>query len=242
MNNTLFYLVILLANIIQGITGFAGTILAMPFAIRLVGLQTAVPVLNLLGMLSGIYVYAGNRQYAKTEEWKKILCIMGPFLLIGIALRSLLASQSVLLCRIFGIVVLLIAVEGLYRALRKEEGKRKLSLLPELFLAGSGLLHGLFVSGGPLLIAYLSDRIRDKASFRATISGIWILLNGFVFLTQLFTHVWTLDLLKTTLWSLPFFLVGMAAGSRLQRHMSQHVFMLLTYLLLIIAGFSLLMK
>ena len=242
MNNVLFYLVILFSNIIQGITGFAGTILAMPFAIRLVGLETAVPVLNLLGMLSGIYVYAGNRQYAKTEEWKKILCIMGPFLLAGIALRSLLASQSSLLCRIFGIVVLLIAAEGLYRTLKKAEGKRRISVPSEIFLAGSGLLHGLFVSGGPLLIAYLSGRIRDKASFRATISGIWIILNGVVLLTQLFTRVWTFGLLKTTLCSLPFFLIGMAAGSRLQRRMSQHAFMILTYLLLFIAGISLLMK
>ena len=31
MNYLLFYIVILLSNIIQGITGFAGTILAMPF-------------------------------------------------------------------------------------------------------------------------------------------------------------------------------------------------------------------
>ena len=49
MNEFLFYLVILLSNIIQGITGFAGTILAMPASLRLVGMGTAVPVLNLLG-------------------------------------------------------------------------------------------------------------------------------------------------------------------------------------------------
>ena len=32
MSEILFYIVIFLANIIQGITGFAGTILAMPFS------------------------------------------------------------------------------------------------------------------------------------------------------------------------------------------------------------------
>ena len=47
MKQFLFYIVILLANIIQGITGFAGTILAMPFSVRLVGMETAVPVLTL---------------------------------------------------------------------------------------------------------------------------------------------------------------------------------------------------
>ena len=55
MNYILFLLVILLTNIIQGITGFAGTILAMPPGLMLVGYPVAKPVLNVLGLLSGIY-------------------------------------------------------------------------------------------------------------------------------------------------------------------------------------------
>ncbi len=54
MNQVLFLLVILLANIIQGITGFAGTILAMPPSLMLVGYAVAKPVLNVLGLLSGV--------------------------------------------------------------------------------------------------------------------------------------------------------------------------------------------
>ena len=53
MNYILFLLVILLTNIIQGITGFAGTILAMPPGLMLVGDPVAKPVLNVLGLLSG---------------------------------------------------------------------------------------------------------------------------------------------------------------------------------------------
>ena len=60
MNYILFLLVILLTNIIQGITGFAGTILAMPPGLMLVGYPVAKPVLNVLGLLSGIYVFTGN--------------------------------------------------------------------------------------------------------------------------------------------------------------------------------------
>ena len=50
MNYILFLLVILLTNIIQGITGFAGTILAMPPGLMLVGYPVAKPVLNVLGL------------------------------------------------------------------------------------------------------------------------------------------------------------------------------------------------
>ena len=39
MTEFLYYLVVLGSNIIQGITGFAGTILAMPFAVMLIGID-----------------------------------------------------------------------------------------------------------------------------------------------------------------------------------------------------------
>ena len=53
MHYALFFLVILAANVIQGITGFAGTILAMPPSLMLVGYPVAKPVLNVLGLQIG---------------------------------------------------------------------------------------------------------------------------------------------------------------------------------------------
>ena len=51
MNTVLFYIIIFLTNVIQGITGFAGTILAMPPSLILVGYDVAKPILNVLGIL-----------------------------------------------------------------------------------------------------------------------------------------------------------------------------------------------
>ena len=48
MNYIAFYIVIFLTNVIQGITGFAGTILAMPPGLMLVGYDVEIPILNLL--------------------------------------------------------------------------------------------------------------------------------------------------------------------------------------------------
>lgn len=72
MNYILFLLVILLTNIIQGITGFAGTILAMPPGLMLVGYPVAKPVLNVLGLLSGIYVFTGNYKSVCWKELRKL--------------------------------------------------------------------------------------------------------------------------------------------------------------------------
>ena len=48
----LFQIVLFLSNTIQTITGFAGTLLAMPFSIRLVGIEEAKAVINIFTMLA----------------------------------------------------------------------------------------------------------------------------------------------------------------------------------------------
>ena len=69
----LFLLVVFFTNIIQGITGFAGTMLAMPPSVMLVGFDTAKPILNALGLLSGIYIVAANRKSVNKKEFLKKL-------------------------------------------------------------------------------------------------------------------------------------------------------------------------
>ena len=91
MSELLFYVVIFLANIIQGITGFAGTILAMPFSIHLVGYGVAKPVLNVLGIIAGIYVVAGGYKNINRKQLKRVTLYMGIGIVAGVLLRRCLA-------------------------------------------------------------------------------------------------------------------------------------------------------
>lgn len=54
---------------IQGITGFAGTILAMPPSLILVGYDVAKPILNVLGILAGVYVFVTQWKHV---DWKQL--------------------------------------------------------------------------------------------------------------------------------------------------------------------------
>ena len=121
MKEVLFYLVVLLANIIQGITGFSGTILAMPFSVRLVGMDVAVPVLNVLGLLSGIYVFAGNRKHVQTEEIKRILAVTVPAVIAGLLIRRWLSARPGILYIVLGAIVTATAVLGLWKMLSGRE-------------------------------------------------------------------------------------------------------------------------
>lgn len=69
-----------------------------------------------------------------------------------------------------------------------------------------GIIHGIFVSGGPLLIGYLTRKVRDKVSFRATISTIWIFLNSLILFDDIRAGLWDLHLVSIQLLSVPFML------------------------------------
>ena len=245
MEYLLFYLTIFLTHIIQGITGFAGTLLAMPLSLRLVGMGTAVPVLNGLGLASGIYVWLGNRKWVDRHELIRALVVMIPAMLLGAALRSLLAGEQRTLYYILGGIVLALAIKGIIETfLIRSDGKPK--RLPSVLAYGSlalaGIVHGLFVCGGPLLIIYLADRLRQKEAFRATLSTIWIFLNGILLITQIIAGDWTLRLLGVQLTALPVLFLAMAIGSLLYRKMNQRLFIIITYILLLFSGISLFLK
>ena len=250
-NYIVFFLVILLANIIQGITGFAGTILAMPPSLMLVGYSVAKPVLNVLGLLSGIYVFVGHREHVSWKEVKKIVAVMAVSILLGILIKGLFEGKEPLLYKLLGIFVILLSIQGGLSLRRKgaDENAESRSAAQAadspfsyVILVLAGIVHGIFVSGGPLLISYLTKKIKDKVSFRATISTVWIFLNTLIMLDDIRAGFWTGGLLITQLISLPFLFAGMYIGSRLYVRMSQRFFMILTYILLFISGISLLVK
>lgn len=276
MGYAVFFLVILLSNIIQGITGFAGTILAMPPSLMLVGYDTAKPVLNVLGLLSGIYVFAGHRKHVCWGELKKIVAVMAAGIVGGIFLKGFFAGRERALYALLGLFVVCLSLQGLHKLWRdwlgtqedaaagaeaaaeakaaagaktaeakaaaegKAVGPDKAGLY--LLLGLAGIVHGIFVSGGPLLIGYLTKRIQDKVSFRATISTVWVVLNTIILLDDIRSGLWNPELVKIQVASIPFLLAGMAVGSRLYAKMSQRLFMLITYVLLFVSGISLLIK
>lgn len=270
MREALFFIVILLTNIIQGITGFAGTILAMPPGILLVGYDTARPVLNVLGLLSGIYVFAGNRRSVDRRELGRIVPVMTLGILAGLGIRTLFTGREQALYLALGSFVLLLAAWGLYRQKTcgevsgeqsgegripgacgeasgeqsgtKESPGGKPRAAEFALLAAAGVVHGIFVSGGPLLVGYLTGRLRDKTVFRATISTVWIVLNSFLLLGDIRAGLWTGSCLRTLAVAVPFLAGGMFAGGRLYRIMSQKTFMTLTYVLLALSGAMLLFK
>ena len=242
LNDLLFYIVIFTANIFQGITGFAGTVLAMPASLFLVGYAVAKPILNVFGFLSGIYVFAGNKKHVETKVLTRILCIMGIGVIGGIIVKSLVDIHARWLYIVLGIFVCMVVCYGLFAGKRETAEVPSNGLLDGGLLLIAGLIHGIFVCGGPLVITYLTKNLPDKTKFRATISTVWIVFNGVIMISDIFAGAFTLPVLLQLCIATPFLFGGMYVGSKLVQKMDQSFFMKLTYVLLLISGLSLLIK
>ncbi len=234
LKDSMFLLVIFLTNIIQGITGFAGTVLAMPPSILLQGIDVAKPILNLLGLFASIWIVVISYKDLNKKEFIKVMIIMFLGLLAGIYIYSVIPVP--ILLKIYAIFIILIALKGLL--VKKEIELKEWILNSIVFVAG--IIHGMFVSGGPLLIIYAAQKFREKSEFRATVSAVWIILNGYLAYSHWQTGLFTPTTITKLWWGIIPLLLGMIIGNILHKKMSQKMFLLITYILLIISGLTLL--
>ena len=270
----LFLLVILFANIMQTITGFAGTVLAMPFSIILVGSELSRIVLNILGILASLGVAVLNWKSINWKEVLKICVIMlvgmvGGYLILG----YVEISKQILLFILAGFV-LLFTIIGCYTTFVKKNGLEtkpaqvvtedgealpQENQEPTLFkdpwyktafyytlLVVAGVVHGMYVCGGPLLIIYATKKLKEKDEFRSTLSTTWVILNGVNLIRDIiagnFSVINSMESIAALVMSLVVLIVAIALGNILAKRLNKKVFMIITYVLMAISAISLILN
>ncbi|MCR5490888.1 MAG: sulfite exporter TauE/SafE family protein [Bacilli bacterium] len=234
----LFILVIFLSNIVQTVTGFAGTVLAMPFSIELVGEAVAKPVLNVVAIGVCLFIVI---MHFKEIDWKlflKMIVFIGIGFAAGIGL-SYLPHDARLFLKIYGAVVVAIGV--LFLIIPPERMKLPDWALYTILVLG-GVLHALYISGGPLVIIFATIKIKDKHAFRATLSAIWVVLNSILLGQQGMNGMLTAQVGWLILIGGGVTLASIIIGHFLAKYMPKKAFMIATYILLIVSGVTLLIK
>ena len=235
----LFIIVVLLANIIQTITGFAGTVLAMPASIRLVGYDVARPILNFVAIIVCLIVVIRNYKEIKRDHFLFLLGFVGIGLLIGYGLNIVIKHFDInqaIIFKIYGVIICLIAILFLFF---KFEEKNIPTWVELIILIIAGIIHYLYTSGGPLVVVYAITRIKEKKEFRATLSLMWVILNSFVFGIDLIGgkfnsgYMWMLAGIVSAI-----SLVSIIIGKLIVGKLNQKVFLKITFILLFISGLS----
>jgi len=226
----LFLLIVLAAFTVQSLTGFGGPLIAMPLGISAVGLATAKPVVTLCAWLSAAIVALKNRKDIVLPELFKMTGTMLVFMLAGLWLFK--NVQMNFLQVIYGIIVMCIGVKKLFFPSDKPMPK----WVSPLAICLAGVMQGLFVSGGSFLVIYAVGAIPEKKQFRATLSGVWALLNIFLLGSYFFDGSFTQPVISASLLSLIPLTAAVVCGSLLAGKLNQKVFLKVAYILLIVSG------
>jgi uncharacterized protein len=231
LKEILFIFVIFASNTIQGITGFAGSLLSVPPSILLIGVNEARTVINIVALLSALMISIQSYKWLNKRELAKIVGFMSVGMLIGFKLYNLLAVKFLLVG--YGILILLVALKGLF--IKRELNVPKI-LTGNVILLVSGIIHAMFVSGGALLVVYAVSALKDKNEFRATIAPVWVILNTIMIFNHAQNGYFTKDVNILILMSIIPMVLGVWLGHRLYKRIDQALFMKFTYSLLVVSG------
>jgi len=231
-------LIVLFAYVVFGATGFGSSIIAVPALAHAFPLTFAVPLVTSLDVVAATTASVRQWRRADWPEFRRII----PAILVGIglgatALVSLPRGPALLALGTF------VALYGAYAL----AGPRSLRRAPGWLALPIGIVGGvfsvLFGTGGPIYMVYLSARIHDKGTLRATSSvivtvSVWLRVIVFV-VTGLLLQA---PLLGLALLMLPVMAIGLALGNRLHHALSRVGVMRLIASLLIGNGVLLVLR
>lgn len=237
MEKYIFWGVFFFAYFINGITGFAGNIFAMPVGMNTIGHAESIVILNCTGFLASVLIAFTSLKHVVWRELAKMVIIMAIFMAIGAWINTI-APLSIL-SKVYGVAVLVIAIRGLFF---NKGGKDLPEWLLYVILAIAGLIQGMFVSGGSFLAIYALQKLKDKDAFRATTTMTWVFLNGGYALAGIGTGGLEGDGLLILAVCIPLLILSTWLGGQVQKRISQETFVKFTYVLLTVIGCVLLFK
>lgn len=239
----LFSLIVMLATTIEGMVGFGGNILALPFIIIFIDMELAVPALMFVPIFNAsLRMISEYKNIFWPAFWKiTILGLLGGFL--GLFLVQYLSE--IVLKVFLSIFMIFVSLKGFYELHVKTEAillASKPSILRRLFhfvlLLLSGIYNGAFTCGGPFVAIYATDTLKEKKYFRATMYSTVLITMGIMIAKKISAGDYTKKTLITVMLLLPALLLGYFFSSKLQKRINGELFLKFVYLVLLLAGCS----
>jgi uncharacterized membrane protein YfcA len=231
---------ILLASVISAITGFGAIITGLALGGLMLPISSMLPVLVPLNVLMTAHMTWKNRHHIDTRLLLKlVLPMMATGTVIGYFLRPWLGEN--LLKMLLGLLIVWFATREFWKLMRHVASLRHPVWLSQVLTFLAGITHGLFASGGPLLVYSLAGIKLDKGRLRATLVTVWTTLN--VGLTMGFLIDGTLvPALPKIAAYLPVLIAGYFIGDFLHHRLDERRFRQLVYVMLILTGSALIVR
>ncbi len=226
------------AYIIKGVCGFANTLVFGTIMSYSKDNINITPVDLLIGYPSNIFI-----AWKERKGISKKLCIRLSILVILGSIPGVIflkIGNAQLIKVLFGIVVVLIGIETLFRERKKDKIKSSNVLLMIIGIM-SGILCGLFGIGA-LLVAYISRTTSNQKQFRGNICIVFLVDNTFRIILYIITGVLNWHIFVSAIMLLPFMIIGLSIGTLLSNKMSEVIVKKVVIIMLVISGITLIIN
>ena len=235
-----FIIATLVAFFIKGLCGFANTLIFNGILSYTANNINISPLEVVLGYPSNIILVWKERKSLNWKIWLPLTVLVVAGSIPGIFLLK--HTDAGLLKVIFGIAVIIIGIEMLFREMKSSNGKSGGSKII-LVLIGiiSGLLCGLY-GVGALLAAYVSRVSENSHEFKANICVVFVVENTIRIILYAATGILTLAVLKQVVIMIPFMLAAVFLGMKSSSVLNEKVIKKIVIVLLILSGIVLIIN
>ncbi len=237
MTTTILVLAVLfLATFIRSALGFGEALVAVPLLALTLPVQVAAPLAVLVSITVALVIVI--------QDWRNIHLHSAGWLvlstLFGIPLGLLLLKTvpESIVKAILGVFIIAFAIYSL--AGRKPQ--LHTDRLAPLFGFTAGILGGAYGMNGPPLVAYGVMRRWTPAQFRATLQGYFLIASIVGMAGYAFTGLWTRNVSRYFLLSLPLALIAIFLGHAVHRRLSSARFLIAVNIGLALIGATLLVQ
>jgi uncharacterized membrane protein YfcA len=218
----------------EGAIGFGGTVIAASVGAQLVPLDELLPAVIPLNLALSSWLLARGWD---AVAWRFLAREIAPPVAIGAAVGLALfhLPAKTALAVAFGGFVAALAVLRLVRPSDRPVPRAwRLALL-----VIGGIAHGLFGTGGPMIVYVARRRIPDKRAFRATLAVLWIVLNLALLVNFLSLDLYQRDTVNLAIAFAAAIVPGLVIGERIHHALDAARFERVVWVVLLVAGAAL---
>ncbi|WP_404456168.1 sulfite exporter TauE/SafE family protein [Virgibacillus necropolis] len=231
----IFFIIILVASILQTSTGFGFSIMATPFLLLLFEPREAIQINLILSLVISLALISKIKHDVDFAILKRFILGSLVGLPIGITIFLLLDMTLLKLCVSVLILVLTLLLILNYRI--SQTNKRDFTI---------GGFSGAFTTSigipGPPILLYFSGTNTSKEALRATTLAFYLFIYFVSLVIQIIFAGTTKLIWISSLEGLPMVIVGLIIGQLLFKRINQQFFRIMTYILLLFTGLYLFLQ
>ncbi|MBM7552045.1 sulfite exporter TauE/SafE family protein [Thalassobacillus pellis] len=230
-----FFIIILIASILQTATGFGFSIMATPFLLLLFQPREAIQINLILSLFISCILVVKLWKDVDIEVFKRILA--GSVIGLPVGIIVFMAANINLLKMSISFTILSLTILLLFR-FRIRPSQRRDTIAGGL----SGVLTTSLGMPGPPLLLYFSGTETNKATLRATTLAFYLFIYFVSLLIQASVAGTTAVTWLYSLYALPFVSIGLVFGQVIFSKINQRLFQGLVFVLLLFTGIYLLLN